>query len=231
MLTVLTSVSDVAIATQRLQTRGCGYHADPFKNWDLSLIAELVASLDRSAPILDVGCGESRCSVLNFLSNMGFTNLTGVDLNINLPDRIEQFLAMRNRGAYRPLYRLRRADATRTGFAGNAFECVVCVSTIEHGVDLKAFFSEMARILRPGGKLFVTTDYWPEPIDVGGRTAWGLPWHIFSHNDIQTLVSLARSSGLLTSGTDVPAPQERTVAWGGAQYTFLALTFQKAVGQ
>lgn len=227
MIQVLASINEIGAATQRLQARGCGYHADPFKNWDLSLIADLVDPLDRTEPLLDVGCGESRCSVLNFLSRMGFSHLHGIDLRITLPDRLEQFIALRNRGGYRPPYHLHQREATEVGFKDATFGCVVCVSTIEHGVDLPRFFAEMSRVIKPGGALFLTTDYWPEHIDVGGQTAWGLPWRIFSRNDLLGVVDLAKGHGLTMEDAAVPDALDRPVCWGGADYTFVALRFRK----
>lgn len=227
MIAVLQSMGEVGVATQRLQALGHGYHADPFKNWDLAAIADLVGPLDRSAPILDVGCGESRCSVLHMLHKMGFHTLHGVDLHISLPDRIEQFLAMRNKGVYRPPFRLHEADGARTSFSDSSFGAVVSVSTVEHGVDLPRFFAEAHRILRPSGRLFLTTDYWPEPPDVGGRTAWGLPWRIFSSADLLAIAEQARAAGFEALTPVVPAADERVINWGGAQYTFAALTFTK----
>ena len=230
MIAVLKSMTEIGNATQKLQLLGAGYHSDPFKNWDVSMIADLVSSLDRSEPILDVGCGESRCSVLNMLHKMGFSNLHGVDLRISLPDRIEQFLAMRNKGVYRPPFKLHQTDGASTPFKDGTFAAVVSVSTIEHGVDLPRFFSEAARILKPGGSLLVTTDYWPEPPDVGGRTAWGLPWRIFSAADIQSILRAADAAGLASDSVEIPAAEDKPVNWGGASYTFLAMTFQKRRG-
>ena len=42
-------------------------------------------------------------------------------------------------------------------FADGEFDLVVCIETIEHIRDTQMAFSEMRRVLRPGGRLAITT--------------------------------------------------------------------------
>jgi hypothetical protein len=50
-------------------------------------------------------------------------------------------------------------DATATPFADGLVDGVLCVSVVEHIVDLPAAFAEFARMLRPGGTLVVTVPF------------------------------------------------------------------------
>ena len=52
------------------------------------------------------------------------------------------------------------------------------------GVNLAAYFKEMARILKPGGLLITSTDYYDSPVDTRGQVAFGAPIHIFSPDEI-----------------------------------------------
>jgi ubiquinone/menaquinone biosynthesis C-methylase UbiE len=42
-------------------------------------------------------------------------------------------------------------------FEDNAFDLVTCIETIEHVRDVQLAFSEIRRVLRPGGRLALTT--------------------------------------------------------------------------
>lgn len=55
--------------------------------------------------------------------------------------------------------RYRREDATHINFPDNYFDRITCISTIEHIHDDTAVAKELARILRPGGILAMTTTY------------------------------------------------------------------------
>ena len=56
-------------------------------------------------------------------------------------------------GADNPAYLLR--DWLDNGLASGSFEAVIAIESSEHMPDLRAFFVEVARVLRPGGRLVV----------------------------------------------------------------------------
>ena len=66
-------------------------------------------------------------------------------------------VGMRNRSRKPEHYRLVRADATQLPFENEAFELVVSFETIEHVTDARAFVHEIRRVLRPRGKLVLST--------------------------------------------------------------------------
>ena len=105
---------------------------------------KLAARLDdRSAPILDIGCGTGLTSI--FLAERGFTNIDGIDITP------EMIVRARARGIYRGLFRadllaaLPMADGTYGG--------AVSSGTFTHGHVGPEPLGEIARILRPGGLL------------------------------------------------------------------------------
>lgn len=69
---------------------------------------------------------------------------------------------------------------TRTSFAESYFDAVACMSVIEHGVPLEACLRKMHRVLKPGGLLITSADYYPKPIDTRGKIAHGAAIKIFT---------------------------------------------------
>jgi 2-polyprenyl-3-methyl-5-hydroxy-6-metoxy-1,4-benzoquinol methylase len=57
-----------------------------------------------------------------------------------------------------------QADAQAIALAGDAMDTVICCETIEHVPDPRAAVRELARVLRPGGRLFLTTPNYLGPI-------------------------------------------------------------------
>lgn len=214
MIRVLQHQQDVETATQALQAQGLPTHLTMEKNWDQWLLAQALTTCDRQAVILDLGCGDG-CT-LDFLAALGFQHLHGIDLQIKP--------ALRDRP-----YQLHEGDLTATDFPDQSFDVAVSISVIEHGVDLNAFFQEAARLLRPNGLLFVTTDYWHHKVEVDlAIQPFGLTWSIFSAAEIQTAIAIAQSHKFkLASPTEIPICLETPVTWYNQHYTFIALELIK----
>ena len=122
----------------------------------------MLAGIDRGAKVVDLGCG--RGDTLKLLCAAGFSNLAGIDFTLPWQVRLRQLVGMKRGRTLKTPYRLIRGDIVQTGIDSASCDAVVCVSTIEHGVDLEAFMREAARLLHPGGTLFITTDYWEDKI-------------------------------------------------------------------
>jgi predicted O-linked N-acetylglucosamine transferase (SPINDLY family)/SAM-dependent methyltransferase len=213
MIKVLKNWQDIGEATLSLQRKGLPTHTDTRKNWDLSLLYETIASQNRNSCIVDLGCSPG-CTLV-FLIALGFTNLYGIDFNIDFTG--ENFPA-----------RLYKGDLTDTSFENDSFDLAISISVVEHGVDLKDFFKEVARIVKNDGLLFLTTDYWEEKQDVGANNPLGLPWKVFSQEEIQELINTAQNYGFfIDEDLNIPSCSERTVIWQGIEYTFIALIFRK----
>src|SRR5260370_19117383 len=157
MIRVLRNWEEVGEAVMSLQREGLPLHETPQKNFDHFLLRESVASVDRRARLVDLGCGSA--FTLRFLHALGFSNLCGVDLVVDKRARARQALLMLREHTLRPPFRLCRGDLTTTPLSPASCDAVLSISTIEHGVDLERFLAESARILRIGGPLFLSTDY------------------------------------------------------------------------
>lgn len=116
-------------------------------------IRELVEDVDRGAEILDIATGHGY--MLRELEQSGFKNFTCVDLdegNFSLdPAR----------------YHFTQADFNKPlQFADSSFDLVVTSETIEHVENPRAFLRELRRVLRPHGRLVLTT---PNVVNVSSR--------------------------------------------------------------
>jgi SAM-dependent methyltransferase len=228
MIRVLRDWHEIGEANKWLTRRHLARHSSPEKSWDLKLLCELVEPLDKQTPIVDLGCGDLHALML--LQSLGFRRLVGIDLRVTIRQRIRQARLMWRSGLLRRPFRLLKADATKTGLPGGVFGLVVCVSTIEHGIDVQRFCSETSRLLRDGGLLFLTTDYWHDTLDsVDGIRAFDQPWRPFDAESILRLVRTASSEGLellQQHPTELKAT-DRCVVWSGQEYTFICAVFRK----
>jgi SAM-dependent methyltransferase len=227
MIKVLTSWDEIAQANLFLGRNNLPKHRSAEKNWDLYRLYQLINPLSRDAQIIDLGC--CGLDTLKFLQNLSFQNLIGVDLNIPLLDRLWQIHRMWDQKTLKKPFRLYRKDLTHTGLPAGIFDLATCISVIEHGVDFERFLQESARLLKPGGILFVTADYWQEPIDtsdVAGQ--FGLTWNILSQIDIERIIQLADQNHLqpLEHGL-LPSCQDKCAVWNHKEYTFICLAFRK----
>jgi SAM-dependent methyltransferase len=108
--------------------------------------------LDASArpELLDAGCGV--CDYAIRLARQGFT-VTAVDFFEGVLANARANLA--RHGSPRGLT-LRRENLLELSFADRAFDAVLCWGVLMHIPDVKTATAELARVLRPGGRLAVS---------------------------------------------------------------------------
>ena len=213
---VLQTRQEWQLAVEQALTLGLPLHQDPPKNWDsLAALSAILTKTDTSAKILDAGA-EMYSVILPWLSLYGYQKLTGINLVFDQP--IKQGNILYEYG-----------DLTQTQYQSNSFEAITCLSVVEHGVDLRAYFQEMSRLLKPGGILVTSTDYYNEPIETQGKVAFGVPLRIFSRSDLEQFLQLASQFDLhLTSSIRLDC-KDKAVTWlaHDLSYTFIVFTLQK----
>ncbi len=201
-----------AVVRRIAPERAANLRPDPIKSWDvLRTVEAITANTTPEDPILDLG--SVGCAILPALWQLGYKQLAGVDLN-------PQVLHM----AHADAIDYRVGDLTHTDWPDDHFAALTSISVIEHGVPDEALLTEVARLLRPGGFFFFSTDYWPEKIDTSEIRLFDLPWRIFSAGEIDAFVELARAHGLEPAGDVAPvrvAPTNRPVHFAERDYTFV----------
>jgi SAM-dependent methyltransferase len=210
---VLRAREEVVDAQAKVKQLGLPPLGMPEKYWDA--LAAIQVVLNTTTPgdrILDAGA-ERWSPVLPWLARYGYRHLLGCNLVFGEPEKVGPIV-------------YEHADITRTHYRSAQFAAVTCMSVLEHGVDTRWFFTEMNRIIRPGGHLVLSTDYWETPIDLDGVRLFDLPLRIFTPAQITDLIAEAENAGFeLLAPIDLTC-RERVVEFDGRGYTFLVLSFR-----
>jgi 2-polyprenyl-3-methyl-5-hydroxy-6-metoxy-1,4-benzoquinol methylase len=107
---------------------------------------EIISNFDLAGKsILDIGCGSG--ALLKLVSLHDPAQVIGIDV-------AEYPLAY---GRSRYGLDLRQANLAEVGFPSESFDIVLMIDLIEHVEDLPNFLREVARVLRPGGCVFLMT--------------------------------------------------------------------------
>jgi 2-polyprenyl-3-methyl-5-hydroxy-6-metoxy-1,4-benzoquinol methylase len=116
--------------------------------------------------LLNVGCGTGG---FNAAAERAGARTWGIDAS-------QEAIAICGlRGALGAGGRYSVAAAEALPFRNGAFDLVVCLSTLEHVADVKASLTEMVRVLRPGGGLFLYAPSGWACYESHYKLAW-LPW-------------------------------------------------------
>lgn len=212
---VLKSAEEVQESLEQVQRLGLPPMADLPKNWDsLAALDLILQTTGKRSRIFDAG-GELYSMILPWLCLYGYKNLTAGNLVFDKKIR---------RGTI--VYE--HADITCTKFSNGYFDAVTCLSVIEHGLDLNAYFKEMSRIIRDGGILITSTDYYDTPIDTKGQEAYGVPIHIFTKDGITQALELATRYGFSLMSPIELRSAEKVVHWEkyDLRYTLVIFSLQ-----
>jgi 2-polyprenyl-3-methyl-5-hydroxy-6-metoxy-1,4-benzoquinol methylase len=204
-----------------VQWLGLPSHHDAQKNWDtLKAFYYIVGLGDPETPVLDAGSsGDS--AILKWLSLLGYQSLYACDLR---PKSKKKYAGKNINFSVQ--------DLTRTNYSEHFFQAVTSISVIEHGVDLSGYIQEMFRILRPGGLLLTSTDYWSELIDCCGIYPYGEKMgemKVFQRHELEELVNMAEENGFKLCSPLNLDTRERAVRWERVdrEYTFAFIALQK----
>lgn len=101
-----------------------------------------------AAKVLDIGCGIG--NYLEELIQIGYI-VTGIDVSINMlqisKDRLQKYL---------PHPPLSLADIEKLPFNNDEFDIILCVGVLEYLKTDEKALTEISRVLKPGGRLFLS---------------------------------------------------------------------------
>jgi SAM-dependent methyltransferase len=197
---------------------GLPVHKGREKNWDF--LAAFSTIMQRNQPedvVIDLGTGHSSV-VLEWLHLYGYDHLYGCDLLVE--DHQMGHI------------QYTRQNLEHTNYPDQMADVVTCLSVIEHGVNIDGFMAECARLLKPGGLLLLSTDYWCEVRDLSGVHDELGQVYVFAPQTMQALMTSAQQHGLAPIGTPDyacgdPVVQRPNVPQLHQQYTFYYAAFQK----
>jgi len=194
-------------------------HKDKPKNWDCyRAFSFILKHGNKDSKILDVGSADYGV-ILPWLEIYGFTSLYGCDISYRKDFK-------RGNITY---YKKNLMD---TGLPSNFFDFITSISVIEHGVIIDTYLKEMSRLLKNGGYLLTSADYWPDPIDTAGYYPYGKElgeMKIFTKNEIEDLVKIANHYGLELIEPINYNYQDKVVHWKSVdkKYTFIFFILKK----
>jgi len=161
-------------------------HGDFPKNWDCYRAFTFILNYGNpDSKIFDAGSAVYGV-ILPWLELYGYSNLYGCDISFKQDFRKGKI-------------QYSKQDLQKTNFKSGSFDFITSISVIEHGVDVHSYLKEMSRLLKPGGYLLTSTDYWHEPINTKGLYPYGKAlgeMKVFTRQDIEQLVQAARAYGL-----------------------------------
>lgn len=193
---------------------------DPHKAWDQAVVVGRLAELvGPEAQVLDVGCAYNR--LLRNLADRGHRHLHGLDLQAWDP---------RADDLAHPAIQYDTGDLLAAPYRDASFDAITSLSVLEHGCPPRAYVREMARLLKPGGVLLTTTDYWRWGLAtalVPRRKTFGLPWTMQTPRRLRHLRDAAAEVGLRPAREWDFATDEAAVRWNGRSYTFFAFELVK----
>ena len=154
----------------------------------------------RGDHVLDIGCGPARS--LATLANLAPEGrVVGAD-----PSSLMAELAVRRNSA---LVRARRveivmASAASLPFADAAFDKALCVHVLYFWNDLDRPFAEIARVLKPGGKLALLFR-----TSADAKAAQAFPAEVYRFPSLTEVIAPLEAAGLAVEQRDEPSTTPR----------------------
>jgi ubiquinone/menaquinone biosynthesis C-methylase UbiE len=143
---------------------------------------EIIASMPAGSGFLDLGCGLGGQSLMAAKAGL---KVSAIDIS---PESVAETKALLIREGYNDFY-ASVMDAEYLDFPDNSFDLIVCSGVLHH-MDVKSVFPQMARVLRPGGRVIALEALGYNPVIRAYRrltpklrTAWE-PDHIITFKEI-----------------------------------------------
>ena len=186
------------------------------KSWDYFHTFEFIESnLNINCKVLDVGCFQSE--ILPILKKAGYSNVYGIDQDSKIKGM-----------PYQSEINYHIENFFNNSFADNFFDCLTCLSVIEHGFNETLFFSQFSRVLKKGGFLILSFDYWEKKINTDNIKMFNMDWNIFSKEEVLEILKNAEQKyKLKLVGNPKFDCSNKVINCANKDYTFAWLVFKK----
>ena len=125
--------------------------------------------------VLDIGCGAGGKTM--FYASKGVKAIVGMDVVAHYKEESER---LADQLGFRDRFTFVCRDAADTGFPEGSFDTIIMNDAMEHVDKPEAVLAECARILKPGGRLFVNFPPYNHPYGAHLSDLIGMPWvHLF----------------------------------------------------
>ena len=119
---------------------------------------------------LDIGTGPGQI-VIKLGYRLTLWKFIGIDRSAAMIEKARESLATAGELAGRVEFRV--ADGNALEFPVKTFDLVVCNSVLHHIADPQKLFSEIARVVKPGGAILLR--------DLRRPSRWGYSYHVWKH--------------------------------------------------
>lgn len=133
-----------------------------------------VPDMLKGKTVLDVGCGAGGKAL--YYASQGAKKVIGIDVVEKYRGEalaLAESLGIQN-------FEFHTYNAARTPFGAHTFDAAMMNDVMEHVSEPEAVLSEMYRILKPGGRLYINFPPYMHPFGAHLSDAIGIPWvHAF----------------------------------------------------
>lgn len=150
----------------------------------------LLGKIPRGAQVLDAGCGVGGSSI--FLAKERNCEAKGITLSARQVATATQYA---ERHAVQNLVQFEQKDYTKTAYIENTFDFAWAIESMQTAQHKTLFFKEMARVLKPGGRLLIADCFKSHVYDINQEPEMLTMLNGWAISDILTLEELKEMAG------------------------------------
>ncbi len=143
---------------------------------------QLLGDIQKEHYVLDAGCGVGGSSIY-LAKNVG-CKATGITLSKKQTETAAKYA---EREGVSHLVDFQQQDYTKTDFADNTFDIAWAIESMTTAPSKVAFFKEMCRVLKPGGRLVVADFFKTRPFSLDDDKDMQVMFNGWAIEDIQTV--------------------------------------------
>lgn len=150
----------------------------------------LLGEIPEGASILDAGCGVGGSSI--FLAKEKNCQARGITLSAR---QVATATKYAEQHGVRDLVQFEQKDYTNTGYEADSFDMVWAIESMQTAQDKSLFFKEIARVLKPGGRLLIADCFKSHPYNIQAEPHMLTMLNGWAISDILTLAELEDLAG------------------------------------